>query len=88
MKFDPNLQSNLMMDNAPKLGLNLAAKLASKIWLNLRAVLLNLDADNGGKFDLYASYYLWFFSKGIMKFICLSISSACLDVKLSTDETL
>ena len=33
------------MDSAPKLGSNLAAKLAFKIWLNLRAVLLNLTAD-------------------------------------------
>ena len=79
-KFTPIFKIN----NAPKFGSNLATKLASKIWINLRAVLLNLDADNGGKFDLYASYYLWVFSKGIMKFICLSISSACLDVKLST----
>lgn len=42
---------------------------------------LNLDADNGGKFNLYASYYLSVFSKGIIISICVFISSACLCVR-------
>ena len=33
------------MDSAPKFGSNLTVKLAFKIWLNLRTVLLNLTAD-------------------------------------------
>ena len=49
---------------------------------------LNFDADNGGKFYRDASRYLSVFSKGIIRFICLSISPACLDVKLSTEEGL